>query len=46
MFCDSVLDEDTLFHLRYERIMVKDLLSAQGKMRGENVFCVMGEGWC
>jgi hypothetical protein len=38
MFCDSVLDEDTLFHLV--------LLSAQGKMRGENVFCVMGEGWC
>ena len=38
MFCDSVLDEDTLFHLRYERIMVKDLLSAKGKMSRENVF--------
>jgi hypothetical protein len=30
--CSSVLDEDVVVRLRRERILVKDLLSAKGKM--------------
>lgn len=44
----SILDEDTLIHLLYEHIMVKDLLSAKEYEGGECYFCVcvLGEGRC